>query len=101
MAEGNGTIRLVGFDLDPAEKAIVDNLIASYNHKISERSSYESLRLRLRKSRKGKTFLHEVEGELRVKKNLFSAKATGYNLFSVLADVFEKLLSELVHSMRN
>ena len=95
-----GKTILAGFDLEPAEKAIVDNIIKNYSHKIGERSSYEYLKLRLRKSQKGKTFLHEVEGELKINNRRFSAKAQDYNLFSVLADVLEKLLHEMIHAAR-
>lgn len=95
-----GKVLLAGFKLEPAERAIVDNIIKNYSHKLSERSSYDYLKLRLKTSRKGQTFLHEVEGELKTENNRFSARETGYNLFSVLADVLDKLLNEMVHSQR-
>ena len=100
MADRENRTLLSGFELDPAEKAIVDNIIRNYSHKIGERAEIDYLKLRLKKSQKAKTFLHAVEGELKIKNKAFRAKETGYNLFSVLADVLEKLLNELVHTER-
>ena len=100
MADRQSRTLLSGFELDPAEKAIVDNIIKNYSHKIGERADIDYLKLRLKKSQKAKTFLHAVEGELKVKNKAFRAKEIGYNLFSVLADVLEKLLNELVHTER-
>lgn len=95
-----GKILLTGFDIEPAEKVIADNIIRNYERKISDRSDYEYIKLRLKKSEKGKKFLHEVEGELRLKNKRFTAKNADLNLFSVLADVLEKLLHEAEHSLR-
>ena len=100
MTDGQGNVMLSGFEMDPAEKAIVDNIIRNYSHKIGERADIDYLKLRLKKSEKAKTFLHAVEGELKIKNKAFRAKETGYNLFSVLADVLERLLNELVHTER-
>ena len=93
-------VLLSGFDMEPAERAIAEKVIRNFSRKISERSSYEYLKLRLKKSRKGKNFLHQVRGELKIKNKKFEAEASDYNLFSVLADVMEKLLNEMVHSQR-
>jgi hypothetical protein len=95
-----GKVLLTGFQMDPAEKAIVDNIIRNYDHKLSERSSYDHLKLRLKTSKKGNNVLHEVEGELKVNKQILSAKSADYNLFSVLADVLDNLLKEMVHRQR-
>ena len=100
MTEMPGKVLLSGFDLEPAEKLIAENVVRNFSRKISERSSYEYLKLRLKKSRKGKTFLHQVSGELKIKNKKFEAEASDYNLFSVLADVLEKLLNEMIHSER-
>ena len=100
MTETMGKIKLAGFDLEPAEKAIVGNIIRNYEHKISERCQYEYIMLNLKKSRKGKTFLHEVKGDLKVKGKIMSAKMTDYNLFSALAEVMEKMLNEVEHRLR-
>ena len=100
MDERSGKVLLSGFEIDEVEKVIVNNMLKNYEQKILERAPYDYLKLRLRKSQKAKTFLHAVEGELKIKNKVFRAKETGYNLFSVLADVLERLLNELVHTER-
>lgn len=94
-----GKIVLSGFSLEPAEKAIVDNLIKSYKDKINERIGFQEIRLRLKKSKHGKTFLHEVEGRL-IKGRQYNAKVTDYNLFAAIAETLEKLMHEAEHDMR-
>jgi hypothetical protein len=100
MAEGNGKILIAGLDLGEAEKAIVNNLIQSYKSKINERAGFEELKIRFKKAQKGKAWLHEIDGELRAMKKMFSAKANDYNVFIAVNDVLEKLLNSMVHSMR-
>lgn len=99
MAE-TGNILLNGFELEKAEKAITDNIIQNYSHKLQERVDFEQLKLRLRKSPKGKAFLHEIDGELKTRRDRFTAKASDYNLFAVLAEVLDKLMNEAVHKQR-
>lgn len=97
MAEGK--ITLVGFDIDEAEKAIAKNLIANYRHKIEQKTEFQELMLRLKKSQHEKACLHEVHGKL-VAGKIYNAKAEDYNLFSALSEVFEKLINELMHNQR-
>lgn len=94
-----GSIVLSGFKIEPAEKAIVENLIKNYQHKIEEKISYKEIRLRMKKSMHGKTFLHEIQGTL-IAGKIFSAKVTDYNLFSAIAETMEKLMSEAEHYER-
>ena len=94
-----GKIVLSGFKLDPAEKAIVDNLINNYKHKIEEKFSYKEIDLRMRKSSHGKTFLHEVKGRL-IADKMFSSEATDYNLFAAISEVLDKIINELEHNKR-
>jgi len=100
MAEDKGKILLSGFDLDEAEKAICNNIIQNYKHKISERADFEYIKLRLRKSQKGKTYIHEIRADLKAGNQVFNTKTTDFNLFSGLAEAMEKLLNELVHKLR-
>jgi len=97
-----GKVLLSGFNLDKAEKSIANNLVQNYISKIKLRLGFKEVKLRLKKSRHGKTFLHEVQGTLLspISKKLFKAKATDYNLFSAMADVFEKLMKEAEHKLR-
>ena len=100
MDQTNGKVFLTGFELEPAEKAITDNILKNYSHKIGERAEYEYLRLRLKKSQHGKAYHHDVDGKFKVGNNVFSAKVTDYNLFSAVAEVLEKLLNEMTHKIR-
>lgn len=93
-------VMLVGFDLEPVERAIVDNIITSYSKKMTERASCDSLQLRLRKKQHGKTFLHEIEGKLRANGAEFNSHGTDYNLFAAVDAVLEKILNEIVHKQR-
>ena len=95
-----GKIILSGFDLDSKEKEIVNNLIQSYADKIKERIGYGDIKLRLKKARHGKEFLHEVQGILIANNKKFNALVTDYNLFAALAEVFEKLMHEAEHEKR-
>ncbi|MFH1307486.1 MAG: hypothetical protein ABIH72_01390 [archaeon] len=94
-----GQLLLSGFDLEPAEKAIVDNIIRNYDHKISLKCTYDYLQLKLKKSRRGKAFLHQVNGSLKTSNRIFSSEASEYNLFAALAEVMEKLLHEIEHKV--
>ena len=102
MAEAGGKILISGFKLEEEEKAIVNEVLESYVRKIEERFGFEEIMLRLKKSRRGKAFLHEVQGTL-VSTNTgkqFKARVTDYNLFSALSEVFEKLMREAEHAQR-
>jgi len=99
VIEDKGKISLSGFSLDPAEKAIVDNLIKNYKHKISEKIKFDEIKLRMRKSAHGKTFMHEVQGSL-IAGKIFNSKVIDYNLFAALAEVLEKLMHEAEHYQR-
>ncbi|MBM3233636.1 hypothetical protein FJZ19_00915 [Candidatus Pacearchaeota archaeon] len=96
----NGKIFLSGFELEEAEKAIVGNIINNYKHKIDERAEYEYIKLRLKKSRRGKAFLHEVKGSLKKDNKILNSKSTDYNLFAATAEVMENLMNEMIHKMR-
>lgn len=90
-----------GFELEDAEKSIVDNIVTNYKNKINRKIGYKEIKIDMKKSRHGNEFLHEINGTLVVPsnagvkgKNNFNADASGYNLFSCLAETFEKLLKE-------
>lgn len=94
-------ITVSGFELDDVEKSIVDNIVTNYKNKINRMLGYKEIKLDMKKSRHGNEFLHEIHGILVVPDNAgikgkkqFNAEDSGYNLFSCLAGVFEKLLKE-------
>ena len=96
MEEARGKVSLSGFELDEAEKAIVDNIIKSWQHKISERTEYDYIKIDLKKTKKGNNFLHEVKGTLKKRNELFTSQATDFNLFAATAEVLEKLLNNIL-----
>ena len=100
MVETNEKLILAGFDLEPAERAIADNLIKSHVHKIASRADYDYITLNLKKTQKGKNTLHDVRGSLKSGKLLLKSTATDYNLYAALAEVLENLLKELEHKLR-
>ncbi len=93
----NKKITLSGFELEPAEKAVVERIIEKYKRKIQEKFGFKEIRLRLKKSKHGKTFLHEVKGTL-IKEKKYHAEVSDYNLFFAISEVFEKLISEMEHT---
>jgi len=100
MTEDEGKIFLSGFELEPAEKAIANNVIKSCSYKIKERAGYDYIKLSLKKSQRGKICLHRVKGTLKKGTLVLTSNAEDYNLFSAIAEVLEKLLNELVHKSR-
>lgn len=92
-----GTIVLSGFNLEPAEKAIVDNLMQNYKHKIQQRINFKEIKLRMKKSQHGKMFLHEVQGTL-IGDKQFSSQTEDYNLFAAISAVLDNLMREALHS---
>ena len=94
-------LSLSGFNLDDSEKARVNDVLEKYLRRIEERvKSYDELKLRLKKSLHGKSFLHEVEGDLVMGSRIISAKETDYNMYAALTGVFEKILVEIEHTLR-
>ena len=97
--KAKGKVILSSFKLDPAEKAIVDNLIANYKDKISEKISFQEIRLLLKKKLHGKAFFHEVRGNL-IAGKIYSAKSEGFNLLAAIGECMEKLMHEAEHNKR-
>lgn len=93
-------ILLAGFELEPAERAIVENILSNYNHKISERNDYDYIKLDLKKTQKANKVLYAVRGSLKSGKLLLNSKAMDYNLFAAVAEVLENLLNEMIHKSR-
>ncbi len=93
-------IHLSGFNLEPVESEIIKNIIKTYKHKIEEKTSYQEIRLRLKKSRHGKAFMHEVNGNIMAGKLRITASSSNYNMYKALTEVLEKLLNETEHRIR-
>ncbi len=98
-----GKIVVSGFKLDRAEKAIINNLIRSWKEKIERRIKFKEIKINIKKVKKGKNFMHEISGNMLcegLKKKKFNTKVSDYNLFSAIAEVFEKLLNEALHKKK-
>jgi ribosome-associated translation inhibitor RaiA len=94
-------ISFSGFDLEESEQSKVNEIIEKYFNKIEEKiSDFQEIKLRLKKSLHGKAFLHEVQGDIIINSKRFTSKYADYNLYTALAEVFEKLLIELEHIKR-
>lgn len=97
-----GRILLSGFNkLDPAEAAIVNNILKKYQTKL-ERFDFEYLKLDLKQkphSKGGKMTLYELKGLLKTEKRLTS-KSTSLNVFLIADEVLNKLLVEAEHRQR-
>ena len=96
MAEGK--IVLSGFDIDEAEKAILNNLIQNYEKK-AERIYYKEIKLRLKKTTRRNAVMHEVHGTM-ITDKMLNAKVYDYNLFAAVSEVLEKLMHEAEHNKR-
>ena len=96
-----GNIALVGFEvLDPIEIAVVKKIVGNYVKKMCENAGYKELRLTLQEHQKGKTFLHEIDGQAIFSEGKFGSNVQEWNLYTALASVLEKILAEVVHSTK-
>jgi hypothetical protein len=102
-----GNITLIGFKLDSVELVVVKKIVGNYARKLAEKSGYKEIKLRLKQREHGKSLLNEIEAEAVVQRDKtegsdirLSAAAQDYNLFSALAIVMEKLLSEAEHKSK-
>lgn len=106
-----GNISLINFGvLEPSELIIVKKIVGNYVKKISEKTNYKGIKLRLKQSEHGNSFMHRIDAEAliiashtrdRGKEILLSASSHGRNLFSALSEVFEKIISEADHKIRS
>ena len=74
--------------------------MTTYIKKLSENSSFNELRLKLRQHAHGKSFKHEIEGFALVGKNRFTASVTEWNLYKAVSEVCEKICAESSHAIK-
>ena len=97
----SGNIALVGFEiLEPTELDAVNKIVTIYVKKLSENSSFNELRLKLRQHAHGKSFKHEIEGFALVGKNRFTASVIEWNLYKAVSEVCEKICAESSHAIK-
>jgi len=92
-----GNIVLVGFSLDPAEMIVVKKIVGHYAKKISEQTAYSELKVRLRQSKKTKSFLHELDVDVFTSGGILTSNAEDKNLYSGLSDALEKVYNQAQH----
>ena len=96
-----GNIALVGFDkLEPAELIIVKKIVGTYVKKLQENTDYKELRLVLQQHQHGKTFKHEINAQVDLKKGKLHSTVTEWNLFKAISAVMKKLISEFSHQKK-
>ncbi len=93
-------VRLAGFDLPQEERGSLDKVLAHHLRRIEEQISFDLLELTLKKSLKGKAFIHEVSGRLKAKGKLLGAQVADFNLFKAVSLVLDKILHEAQHLRR-
>ncbi len=94
-------IRLINFNLEPTELDKVRKILGKYGKKINEKVNCKELKIRLKTSRKGKTFLHEIKADVITdKKGILSAKSTGFNIFAAIAETLNKIFEQAVHKQK-
>ena len=106
-----GNISLINFGiLEPSEIITVKKIVGAYIKKISEKTSYKGIKLRLKQNEHGTSFIHKIDAEAVIsasqsknegKDTILSASSSGRNLFSVLSEVLEKINSEADHRVRS
>jgi len=91
---------LSGFDLDISELEPIKKIINKYIKKINRICRYRSLNIRLKKTKKGTTFLHELTGRAETSVGGANTAITTLNLFKGTRDIMDKITHELEHKAR-
>jgi len=96
-----GNIWLVGFnDIDKSELTVVKKIVGGYIRRITERMSYNEMRIRMKKHNKGKSFLHEINSDVHFGGMHLSAKSEGKNMYSAISDSLNSLIKEIEHKFK-
>ena len=89
-----GDIVLVGFSLEPVEMIVVKKIIGTYAKKIKEKTEYQEIKVTLKKTEKGKSFLHEVNVDVKSSAGLLTSNITNNNLYTALSEALEKIYNQ-------
>ena len=103
MAEINpqGDLNLIGFGiLDSLELSMVENVVERYINRLKEKTDYKSLKLKLKKHQKGKSFLHEITVCAKIGKKEVRTKVTDWDLYQCLNKSLAKIVTGSTHIKR-
>ena len=96
-----GNLALVGFEvLEPEELEIMSKIAQVHLKKIEEIGNCQEMRINLNQHQKGKTFKHEIKALAVINNQRFSADVTEWNVYSAMAQVFEKIFNEAAHKLK-
>jgi len=100
-AKLGGNIALVGFEvLEPAELIVIKKIVGNYVRKMCENGNYKEMRLTLQQKKHGKSFKHEIYGLALFGEGRFHSSSMDWNLYTVVANVCESILQELLHKKK-
>jgi len=92
-----GNIILTGFSLEPAEMIVVKKIVGTYVRKISEKIDYKEIKINLKQSQKAKSFLHEIQVDVRTNKGLLTSNTNDRNLYTALSEALNKVNNQAEH----
>jgi len=91
-----GNITLSGFSLEPIEMIVVRKIAGTYAKKISEKISYEELKITLKSAEKNKMFLHTIHVQVKAGRGI-EASAEHKNLYTALSEALDKVYAQTEH----
>ena len=91
-----GNITLSGFSLEPIEMIVVRKIAGTYAKKISEKISYEELKITLKSAEKNKMFLHTIHVQVKAGRGI-EASAEHKNLYTTLSEALDKVYAQTEH----
>ena len=97
MLRLGGKIVLVGFSLEPIEMIVVKKIIGTYAKKINEHLPYQELKITLRKTKKEKSFLHEINVNVKTEKGNLVSDIAEKNLYTALSEALNKTKHQAEH----
>ncbi len=90
-------ITLIGFSLEPSEMAVVRKIIRNRVKKIKEQIKYQSIKITLKKTKKAKSFLHEIVVDVVTNKRILTASITDRNLYAAISEALNKIKNQAEH----
>jgi len=99
--ELGGNIVLVDFSLEDQEMIIVKKIVGNYARKIKNFVEYQELKIELKSHQRNKgAKKYEMKASLIFDGERLNSEVSGLNLFVVLSEIMNKLLSEVEHKIK-